>query len=54
MFDKVVIITKETQLEQLVRQFSTKDQAKFYIEQSQKSYRAKVKQSKNTGDEQRG
>lgn len=34
MFDKAVIVTKETQLEQLVRKFSTKSQAKFYIAQS--------------------
>lgn len=46
MFDKVVIVTKETQLEQLVRQFSTKDQAKFYIEQSQRTFREKEQRKK--------
>ena len=33
-FDKVVIVTKETQLERLVRKFATKSQAEFYIAQS--------------------
>lgn len=49
MFDKVVIVTRETQLEQLVRQFSTKDQAKFYIEQSVRSFRAKAGRGKASG-----
>lgn len=34
MFEKVVIVTKETQMDQLVRAFATKDQAKFYLAQS--------------------
>ncbi len=34
MFEKAVIVTKETRLEQLVRKFSTKSQAEFYIAQS--------------------
>lgn len=34
MFDKIVIVTKETQLEQLVRRFTSKSQAAFYIAQS--------------------
>lgn len=33
-FEKVVIVTKETQLERLVRKFATKSQAEFYIAQS--------------------
>ncbi|MCU0848092.1 MAG: sugar kinase [Spirochaetes bacterium] len=39
MFDKVVIVTKETQLEQLVKKFSSKSQAEFYIAQSYRAYR---------------
>jgi len=48
MFDKVVIVTRETQLEQLVRQFSTKGQAKFYIEQSQRSFREKAQRERGS------
>ncbi|HNR88261.1 MAG TPA: sugar kinase [Spirochaetota bacterium] len=33
-FDKIVIVTKETQMDQLVRAFATKSQAKFYLAQA--------------------
>ncbi|MBP7584746.1 MAG: sugar kinase [Spirochaetes bacterium] len=33
-FDKIVIVTKETQMDQLVRTFATKEQAKFYLAQA--------------------
>ncbi len=33
-FDKLVIVTKKTWLEELTERFNTKDQAKFYIEQN--------------------
>src|SRR5688572_2622265 len=31
-FDKIVIVTRATQLDELVRRFNTRDQARFYIE----------------------
>lgn len=34
MFDKIVIVTKKTPLEELVERFNSKSQAKFYIEHS--------------------
>ena len=37
MFDKIVIVTKETQLDQLVRAFATKSQAQFYLAQAAKA-----------------
>jgi NAD kinase len=33
MFDKVVVVTKKTLLEELIERFNTRDQARFYIEQ---------------------
>lgn len=37
VFDKIVIITKETQMDQLVRTFATKAQAQFYMAQTAKA-----------------
>ncbi len=34
MFDKVVIVTWETRMDQLLRAFQTKDQARFYLAQA--------------------
>ena len=34
MFDKVVIVTRETRMDQLLRTFQTKDQARFYLAQA--------------------
>lgn len=34
MFDKIVIVTKKTPLEELIEKFNSKSQAKFYIEHS--------------------
>ncbi len=34
MFDKVVIVTRETRMDQLLRAFQTKDQARFYLAQA--------------------
>jgi NAD kinase len=34
MFDKIVIVTKKTPLEELIERFNSKSQAKFYIEHS--------------------
>lgn len=34
MFDKVVVVTKKTLLEELVERFNSKEQARFYIEHS--------------------
>lgn len=34
MFDKVVIVTRETRMDQLLRAFQTKDQAQFYLAQA--------------------
>jgi hypothetical protein len=31
-FDKVVVVTKKTALEELVERFNTRDQARFYVE----------------------
>ena len=31
-FDKLVIITRKTALEELIERFNTRDQARFYIE----------------------
>jgi NAD kinase len=36
-FDKIIIVTKETQLDQLVRAFATKAQAQFYMAQTAKA-----------------
>lgn len=38
MFDKIVVITKKTPLEELVERFNTASQAKFYIEHSGQSF----------------
>jgi NAD kinase len=38
MFDKIVIVTKKTYLEELVERFNSKSQAKFYIEHSGASF----------------
>ena len=38
MFDKIVLVTKKTQLEELLERFNTKEQAKFYIEHSGSSF----------------
>ncbi len=38
MFDKIVIITKKTPLEELIERFNTLSQAKFYIEHSGQSF----------------
>ncbi len=32
-FEKVVVVTKKTLLEELIERFNTRDQARFYIEQ---------------------
>src|SRR5213080_727697 len=32
MYDKIVIVTLKTRLEELVERFNTREQAKFYIE----------------------
>jgi NAD kinase len=37
-FDKIVIITKKTPLEELIERFNSKEQAKFYIEHSGSSF----------------
>ncbi|MEM6513687.1 MAG: hypothetical protein AAF660_11795 [Pseudomonadota bacterium] len=37
-FDKLVIVTRLTELEELVRRFNTPAQAKFYLEQSGQSF----------------
>src|SRR5262245_1448896 len=34
MFDKIVIITRRTRLEDLIERFNTRGQAKFYLEHS--------------------
>ncbi len=34
MFEKIVLITRQTRLEGLIKRFNTRDQAKFYIEHS--------------------
>lgn len=34
MYDKIVLITRKTRLEELIERFNTKGQAKFYIEHS--------------------
>src|SRR5438094_9054513 len=34
MFDKIVLITRKTRLQELIDRFNTRAQAKFYIEQS--------------------
>ena len=34
MFDKVVVVTKKTLLDELIERFNSKSQAKFYIEHS--------------------
>ena len=31
-FDKIVVVTKKTALEELIERFNTRDQARFYIE----------------------
>lgn len=38
MFDKIVVITKKTPLEELIERFNTLSQAKFYIEHSGQSF----------------
>jgi NAD kinase len=38
MFEKIVIVTKKTPLEELVEKFNSKPQAKFYIEHSGASF----------------
>ncbi len=38
MFDKIVVITKKTHLEELIEKFNSKSQAKFYIEHSGGSF----------------
>ncbi len=37
MFEKIIIVTKETRMDQLVRTFATKSQARFYLDQSAKA-----------------
>lgn len=39
MFDKLVIVTKKTPLEELIERFNSKPQAKFYIEHSGASFK---------------
>jgi NAD kinase len=39
MFDKIVVITKKTPLEELIERFNTLSQAKFYIEHSGQSFK---------------
>ncbi|CAN5329982.1 NAD(+)/NADH kinase [soil metagenome] len=34
MFDKIVLVTRKTRLDELVERFNTREQAKFYIEHS--------------------
>lgn len=38
MFDKIIILTKKTPLEELIERFNTLSQAKFYIEHSGQSF----------------
>lgn len=37
-YDKVVVVTKKTALEQLIEQFNTREQARFYLEHSGVSF----------------
>ncbi len=37
MFEKIVIVTKETRMDQLVRSFATREQARFYLAQAAKA-----------------
>src|SRR5262249_52972105 len=32
MYDKIVVVTRKTRLEELIERFNTREQAKFYIE----------------------
>jgi len=38
MFDRLIVVTKKTPLEELIEKFNTLDQAKFYIEHSGQSF----------------
>src|ERR1700710_3033339 len=42
MFDKVVLVTRKTRLEELIERFNTQAQAKFYIEHAGGDFSAYV------------
>ena len=38
LFEKIVVVTRQTELDELVHRFNTPAQAKFYLEQSGHSF----------------
>ena len=42
MFDKIVLVTRKTRLEELIERFNTRAQAKFYIEHAGGDFSAYV------------
>ena len=47
MFDKIVLVTRKTRLEELIERFNTRPQAKFYIEHAGGDFSAYVLEHEN-------